>query len=157
MNATKLVVVAAAILVAVALNLGKAGERANQPPAVVGRDTGGPSQADPRAAIFIQRGCSECHGIGALRVKAATDVGPDLTFAYADVVNRYDVSLESFLSNPTGVMRLMLASQLRLTAADRDSILHVLKGVYEEHRAGMDEQIPSFPPTTRRPRARPER
>jgi hypothetical protein len=74
-----------------------------------------------------------------------------------DVVNRYEISLESFLSNPTGVMRLMLASHLHLTAADRDSILHVLKGVYEEHRAGMDERVPSFPPTTPRPRARPER
>ncbi len=115
------------------------------------------AERDPRAAIFVQRGCSECHAIAALGVKAATDVGPDLTFAYVDVGNRYQVNLESFLDQPTGVMRLMLASHLHLTSADRDSILHILKAVYEEHLAEMDEQNPSFPPTTPRPRARPER
>src|SRR5919109_2259564 len=39
-------------------------------------DTGASGQ-DPRAAIFIQRGCPECHAIAVLDVKAATDVGPD--------------------------------------------------------------------------------
>jgi hypothetical protein len=135
--------VAAALLVAGAVTVGTRG--------------GATTRVDPRATIFIQRGCAECHAIAALGVRAQNDVGPDLTFAYADVVNRYGVSLESFLGDPAGVMRLMLASHLHLTSADRDSILHVLTAVYEAHRAEMDSLIPSSPPTTPRPRARPKR
>lgn len=114
---------------------------------------GGPSQvpgrtapADPRAELFVRRGCTGCHAIAGLGVRAAADVGPDLTFAYADVLVRYGVNLESFLGNPTGVMRLMLASHLHLSVAERDSMLHVLRRLYEERRADMDPRIPSLPP-----------
>ena len=101
---------------------------------------------DPRARIFVQRGCTECHAISGLGSVAAKDVGPDLTFAYADVVVRYGVNLESFLKDPSGVMRLMLASHLHLTVTDRDSMLVILKGLYEERRADMDPLVPSLPP-----------
>ncbi len=106
----------------------------------------GAAQVDPRADLFVRRGCSECHAISALRVKASSDVAPDLTFAYADVMNRYGINLESFLNDPRGVMRLMLASHLRLTVADRDSMVHILRGLYVERRADMDQRIPSLPP-----------
>lgn len=99
-------------------------------------------QRDPRAVIFVQRGCNACHGIWGLGMKAKADVGPDLTFAYVDVRNRYGLSLEAFLFNPTGVMRLMLASHLHLSAVDRDSIAHVLEGLFKEHRAQVSGEIP---------------
>ena len=101
---------------------------------------------DPRAAIFIARGCSACHAISALGLKAKTDVAPDLTYAYVDVVNRYGVSLEAFLADPRGVMRLMLAGHLHLTASDRDSIVHILHGLYVQHRAGVGDEIPPIDP-----------
>lgn len=101
---------------------------------------------DPRARIFVQRGCNECHAISGIGVTAAKDVAPDLTFAYGDVVVRYGVDLESFLRDPSGVMRLMLASHLHLSLTDRDSMLVILKGLYDERRAGMDPRIPSLPP-----------
>ena len=98
--------------------------------------------ADPGAAIFVRSGCTECHAISAFGVKAARDVGPDLTFAYGDVVNRYGVSLEAFLYDPSGVMRLMLASHLRLSAAARDSMVHILKVLYEDRRGELDSMPP---------------
>jgi uncharacterized membrane protein YdjX (TVP38/TMEM64 family) len=98
---------------------------------------------DPRARLFVQRGCTECHPISALRVTAAKDVGPDLTFAYGDVVVRYEVTLESFLENPSGVMRLMLAAHLRLSKADRDSMVATLKRLYAEHRADDEAGAPA--------------
>jgi hypothetical protein len=105
-----------------------------------------PSEAqrpDPRGAIFVARGCSQCHGVWALGVKAKSDVGPDLTFAYIDVVNRYGESLEAFLNRPVGIMRLMLAEHVHLSAADRDTIAHILGKVYLEHRAQLgDETLP---------------
>jgi hypothetical protein len=104
--------------------------------------TGLPRRTDPRAAIFVQRGCTQCHGVWALGVKPVSDVAPDLTFAYVDVVNRYGLSLDAFLYNPSGVMRLMLASHLHLSAADRDSISHILKDIFRQHRAELNKEIP---------------
>ena len=109
------------------------------------------AQQDPRGAIFAQRGCTACHGVWALGVKAKSDVAPDLTFAYVDVVNRYGMSLEAFLYNPSGVMRLMLASHLHLSVADRDSIAHVLEAVYKQHRAQINQEIPPIAPDTAPP------
>jgi hypothetical protein len=111
--------------------------------------------ADPRGAILVQRGCQECHAVAALGVKAATDVGPDLTFAYADVVNRYGLSLPAFFDEPPGLMGFVLASHVHLTAQDRDSISHILHAVYDEHLADMDPDMPSSPPGLARVRARP--
>jgi cytochrome c2 len=108
-------------------------------------------QGDPRAAIFVQRGCNACHGVWALGVKAKSDVAPDLTFAYVDVVNRYGMSLEAFLYNPSGVMRLMLASHLHLSVADRDSIAHLLEAIYKQHSAQLNQEIPPIAPVTAPP------
>jgi hypothetical protein len=99
-------------------------------------------QRDPRAVIFVQRGCNACHGIWGVGLKPKADVGPDLTFAYVDVRNRYGMSLEAFLYNPSGVMRMMLASHLKLTATDRDSISHILEGIFKQHRAELSGEIP---------------
>ena len=104
------------------------------------------AQADPRGRIFVERGCRDCHAISAIKMKALTDVGPDLTYAYGDVLRRYGLNLESFMANPTGVMRLMVASHLRLTMADRDSIVVLLRGLYEERRADAETEIPNLPP-----------
>lgn len=110
-------------------------------------DTGRTIKLDPRGRIFIQRGCNACHAIAALDVRAKADVGPDLTFAYADVLIRYETNLETFLSNPTGVMEMVLRSHPALSAVDRDSMVNILRALYVEHRAEMDEDVPSFPPT----------
>lgn len=99
--------------------------------------TGGASAAagaptDPRAGIFVSKGCQQCHSISALGIKSAAEVGPDLTLAYEDVKNRFGVELEQFLRNPTGTMQVVLSSTIQLTPAERDSIIHILKGLYEE-------------------------
>lgn len=112
--------------------------------ALAGRGT---AQADTRARIFVERGCRDCHAVSALKLKAATDVGPDLTYAYGDVLRRYGLNLEAFMANPPGVMRMMLASHIGLSAADRDSIVRVLRGLYEERRADAETGVPSLPRT----------
>jgi mono/diheme cytochrome c family protein len=148
MRARKLVALVVPAL-AVAAVTGSLKTRASRP-AAVRADT-----ADRRGVIFMRRGCQECHAIAALGVKAATEVGPDLTFAYADVVNRYGVSLPAFFDEPPGLMGFVLASHLHLTQADRDSIARILRAVHTEHLAEMDPDMPSFPPARARPRARP--
>ena len=111
----------------------KAGTTAGATAAAPGAPT------DPRAAIFVSKGCPQCHSISALGVKSPAEVGPDLTLAYADVQSRFGVKLEEFLHNPTGTMQVVLSSSIQLTPAERDSITRILKGLHEE-REERDEQ-----------------
>ncbi len=104
---------------------------------------GAPS--DPRAAIFVAKGCPQCHSISALGVKSLAEVGPDLTIAYEDVQSRFGVKLEEFLYNPTGTMQVVLSSSIQLSPAERDSIIKILKGLHEEReeRAEQSTKPPS--------------
>ena len=90
---------------------------------------------DPRAYLFIRKGCPTCHSISALGVKSGTDVGPDLTYAYADVVSRFDEPLEKFLPNPTGTMQMVLSTLIKLEPEERDSVIHILKRLHDESPA----------------------
>ena len=83
-------------------------------------------------AILVQKGCPQCHSISAFGIKSPNEVGPDLTNAYADVRTRFGVDLEQFLAAPTGTMQVVLGSMIKLTPAERDSIIHILKELEEE-------------------------
>jgi hypothetical protein len=121
-----------------------------QGPAAVAPHGPATARRDPReAALFRRLGCADCHAISALGVRAPHDVGPDLTFAYGDVVIRYGVNLESFLANPSGVMRLMLAAHLDLGPPQRDSIVQILRRLHAERRADAGELM--APHAGRRP------
>lgn len=100
------------------------GMAAVAPPTITGND--------PRAALFLQKGCPNCHSITALGVKSSSEVGPDLSLAYEDVERRFGVKLEEFLPNPTGTMQMVLSQLITLTPAERDSIVHMLKQLHEE-------------------------
>ena len=91
---------------------------------------------DPRGALFVQKGCPQCHSISALGIKSQNEVGPDLTEAYEDVQHRFGVKLEEFLPNPTGTMQMVLSQMIHLSPVERDSIIHVLKRLHDEHEAG---------------------
>ena len=100
------------------------------------------SNGDPRAQIFLEKGCPQCHSISAFDVKSPTDVGPDLAFAYTDVQNRFNLKLEEFLHNPTGTMQIVLSSQIKLSEQERDSVIHILKGVSDRHEGKRAKSTP---------------
>lgn len=91
---------------------------------------------DPRAQLFVTKGCPQCHSISALGVKSPAEVGPDLTMAYEDVQNRFGVKLEEFLYNPTGTMQVVLSTTIQLSSAERDSVIKILRELHEE-RSGQ--------------------
>ncbi|HUL01766.1 MAG TPA: hypothetical protein VLV16_00900 [Gemmatimonadales bacterium] len=98
---------------------------------------------DPRGAIFVEQGCTKCHAVRALGLKAESDdVGPDLTFAYVDVVDRYGVHLREFLADPSGVMRFVLTTHLKLNGLTRDSVADVLEAIYKQHQADAPHEMP---------------
>lgn len=90
------------------------------------------TSTDPRAALFIRKGCPQCHTISALGIKSPAEIGPDLTYAYMDVQSRFNMKLEEFLKNPTGTMQMVLSSQIKLSPEERDSVIHILKELHEE-------------------------
>jgi cytochrome c551/c552 len=98
-----------------------------------------PASSDPRAAIFIEKGCPQCHSISALGVKSPAEVGPDLTIAYTDVRSRFNMELKDFLQNPTGTMQIVLSSQIKLSPTERDSIVEILEDLHEESDDGEDK------------------
>jgi hypothetical protein len=94
--------------------------------------------ADPRASLFVRRGCADCHAIEALKVKAKSDVGPDLTLTYADVPHRYGMTLERFFDEPVGIMRVIFGGQIQLERAECDSLVRLFRDLYAEHLARLD-------------------
>lgn len=93
----------------------------------------GITTSDSRGQIFLNKGCPHCHSISTFGVKSPTEVGPDLANAYADVQTRFGVKLNEFLNAPTGTMQMVLGSMIKLTPAERDSIIHILSELHEEH------------------------
>jgi hypothetical protein len=89
------------------------------PPTITGND--------PRAALFLRKGCPTCHSIAAFGVKSASDMGPDLGNAAEDVRSRFGVPLEQFLPNPTGTMQMVLSQLITLRPDERDSVIHLLQ------------------------------
>ena len=120
-------------LSALALVLGACGsERPAPPAAAAAQPAAAAAASDPRAGIFLEKGCPQCHTISALGIKSPAEIGPDLTFAYSDVQSRFSMKLEEFLHNPTGTMQMVLSSQIKLSPEERDSVIHILKELQEE-------------------------
>ena len=90
------------------------------------------TSADARGDIFARKGCPQCHSVSAFGIRSPNDVGPDLTNAYDDVQARFGLKLDQFLAAPTGTMQVVLSSMIKLTPAERDSIVHILKELHEE-------------------------
>jgi cytochrome c2 len=66
-------------------------------------------------AFFVEHNCFVCHSIKAFDIESPTEKGPDLSFAPDDVRVRFNKTVEEFLFNPTGTMKIILESQIVLT------------------------------------------
>lgn len=95
-------------------------------------------QTNPRARLFVARGCADCHAIVHLNVKAKADVGPDLSSAYVEVPYRYGVTLERFFDEPVGVMRMILGVHTQLSRTESDSLVRLFRDLYTEHLTRQD-------------------
>ena len=108
---------------------------------------------DPRARLFVARGCPDCHAIAHLKVKAKADVGPDLSSAYADVPFRYGVTLERFFDEPVGLMRMVLGVHIQLPRTESDSLVRLFRDLYDEHLARQDSLVRQGRPVSGSPRS----
>jgi len=82
-------------------------------------------------AFFVKKTCFICHSVSTLGIESATNIGPDLANAAADVQARFGRTLEDFLAAPTGTMAVVLSTQIHLTPEERAEAISKLKAAYQ--------------------------
>jgi hypothetical protein len=97
-------------------------------------ERGAPAAATAGAGdnILVVKGCPQCHSVERLNIRAAADIGPDLSDAATNVPSRYGRSLDEFFDQPSGTMQVVLGHQIQLTEAETDSIVRLLTRLSEE-------------------------
>ena len=82
-------------------------------------------------AFFVENSCFVCHSITAFDIKSPTEKGPDLSYAPDDVRIRFNKTLEEFIFNPTGTMKIIFENQIRLTEAQKWEAINKIRKAYE--------------------------
>jgi cytochrome c2 len=82
-------------------------------------------------AFFAEHSCFVCHSVTAFDIKSPTEKGPDLSFAPDDVRARFNKTLEEFLFEPTGTMKIILESQIILTDEQKWEAINKITKAYD--------------------------
>ncbi len=92
-------------------------------------------------AFFVEHNCFVCHSIKAYDIKSPTDKGPDLSLAPDDVRARFNKTVEEFLFDPTGTMKIILESQIVLTDEEKWQAIEKIMKAYDivKNRAAVAE------------------
>jgi len=92
-------------------------------------------------AFFVEHSCFVCHSIKAYDIKSPTDKGPDLSLAPDDVRARFNKTVEEFLFDPTGTMKIILESQIVLTDEEKWQAIEKIMKAYDivKNRAAESE------------------
>ena len=82
-------------------------------------------------AFFVEHSCFVCHSVKAYDIKSPTDKGPDLSLAPDDVRARFNKTVEEFLFDPTGTMKIILESQIVLTDEEKWQAVEKIMKAYD--------------------------
>ncbi len=82
-------------------------------------------------AFFVEHSCFVCHSVEAFDLKSPTDKGPDLSWAPDDVRTRFSKTVEEFIFEPTGTMKIILESQIVLTDEQKWEAIEKIKKAYD--------------------------
>ena len=82
-------------------------------------------------AFFVEHNCFVCHSIKAYDISSPTDKGPDLSLAPDDVRARFNKTVEEFLFDPTGTMKIILESQIVLTDEEKWEAVEKIMKAYD--------------------------
>ncbi len=86
---------------------------------------------DGDGAFFVEKSCFVCHSIEAFEIESPTDKGPDLSWAPEDVRNRFSKTVEEFIFEPTGTMKIILESQIVLTDEEKWEVINKITKAYD--------------------------
>ncbi len=95
-------------------------------------------------AFFVENSCFVCHSLEAFDIKSPTDKGPDLSWAVDDVRARFGKTVEEFLFQPTGTMKIILESQILLSDEQKWEAVGKIMKAYDivKNRAAETEAQP---------------
>ncbi len=82
-------------------------------------------------AFFVAKSCFVCHSIEAFDIASPTDKGPDLSWAPEDVRNRFGKTVEEFMFEPTGTMKIIFESQIVLTDEEKWEVINKITKAYD--------------------------
>jgi cytochrome c2 len=82
-------------------------------------------------AFFVEHNCFVCHSIKAFDIESPTNKGPDLSLAPEDVRARFNKTVEEFLFEPTGTMKIILESQIQLTDEEKWEAINKIMKAYD--------------------------
>ncbi len=82
-------------------------------------------------AFFAEHSCFVCHSVKAFDITSPTEKGPDLSYAPDDVRARFNKTLEEFLFEPTGTMKIILESQIILTDEQKWEAISKITKAYD--------------------------
>jgi cytochrome c2 len=91
-------------------------------------------------AFFVEQSCFVCHSIEAFEIQSPTNKGPDLSWAPDDVRTRFNKTVEEFLFEPTGTMKIILESQLVLTDEQKWEAINKIMRAYDIVKNREQEQ-----------------
>jgi cytochrome c2 len=82
-------------------------------------------------AFFVEHSCFVCHSVEAYDIQSPTEKGPDLSLAPDDVRTRFNKTVEEFLFEPTGTMKIILESQIVLTDEQKWEAVEKITKAYD--------------------------
>jgi cytochrome c2 len=94
-------------------------------------------------AFFVEHSCFVCHSIKAFDIESPTEKGPDLSYAPDDVRARFSKTLEEFLFNPTGTMKIILESQIVLSDEEKWEAINKITKAYHIVKSREQEATPN--------------
>jgi len=93
-------------------------------------------------AFFAKFSCFVCHSIEAFEIQSPTNKGPDLSWAPEDVRTRFNKTVEEFLFEPTGTMKIILESQIVLTDEQKWEAIDKIMKAYDIVKNREQENAP---------------
>jgi hypothetical protein len=91
-------------------------------------------------AFFVENSCFVCHSVKAFDIKSPTDKGPDLSLAPEDVRARFNKTVEEFMFDPTGTMKIILESQIQLTDEQKWEAIEKINKAYDIVKNRREEE-----------------
>ncbi len=91
-------------------------------------------------AFFIEKGCFVCHSISSWDIISPSEKGPDLAYAVDDVRIRFGKTLDEFMFEPSGTMKIILSTMIILNDQERWDVVDMLRKAYNLKQKQLAEQ-----------------
>lgn len=91
-------------------------------------------------AFFIEKGCFACHSISAWNIISPSEKGPDLSWAVDDVRTRFGKTLEEFMFEPRGTMKIVLSTSIVLTDEEKWEVIDKLRKAYKIKKEELSQK-----------------